>query len=240
MNADKLASQALLLAAQQDVTMEIKRKLKAETEQHRQRETLLRDVHDGVGGIMANLRMMSGQACAAPDVESMRAMVEQMDTLTAEGVTEVRSLMSALDVKAPDWMVVESELRRYGRLVLEPHGIALTVNANLDDKLPGMSVLYFIGLYRLYKEALANIVKHAKAQSVAVELSSVGSSGGQAEGAWVRLTIADDGIGMPAEPAEGRGMRSMAARIQEMGGTMAVRNAGPGLCLVFRLPVARE
>jgi signal transduction histidine kinase len=233
------ALQADALASQQALTRELERKLKVESELHRQRETLLRDVHDGVGGIMANLRMMSGAVCTEREIESMRRLAGRMDALAAEGVMEVRSLMSALDVKTPDWTVVEAEFRRYGHLVLDPHGLSLEVVTRLDPGLPCLSNSEFIGLYRIYKEALANVLKHAQARTVVVALTTESENAVSETpvARWMRLEISDDGIGLSAESGPGRGMKSMEARIREMGGSLKVCSGPTGLTLMFRVPL---
>lgn len=73
-------------------------------------------------------------------------------------------------------------------------------------------------LLRTGQEALANVRKHAAAQSVAVRLCYA------ADG--VRLEVTDDGKGFePALVNGGYGLSGMRARVDEAGGTVAVRSA---------------
>lgn len=71
---------------------------------------------------------------------------------------------------------------------------------------------------RTAQEALTNIAKHAGARQVALSLVV-------RDGRLV-LRVADDGIGLAHSPESGgRGLRNMAARAQQLGGTLRV---GPG------------
>jgi hypothetical protein len=80
-------------------------------------------------------------------------------------------------------------------------------------------------------EALANIVKHAAADRVTIDAEL---SGGR-----LLVTVADDGRG-GADPAAGRGLRGLAARVEAAGGTLEVgERPGGGTLLRAGLP-ARE
>ena len=76
-------------------------------------------------------------------------------------------------------------------------------------------------LYRIAQEAITNAIKHGHAQAVAVSLERVDGR--------LRLTVRDDGIGIP-EPAQrhpGMGLRIMAHRAAVMGGTFEARSMIP-------------
>jgi signal transduction histidine kinase len=142
---------------------------------------------------------------------------------------EVRSLMRSLEAGEMSWDDVVDEIRRHGQTALQPHGIefSLTVKGEADDSGPG--VYAGLSLLRLLKEAFSNAVKHAACSRVAVEAEFTPDR--------LRLTVRDNGRGLPPQrPATGRGLRNMAARIEEIGGAMSHRSAD-GLELVFTLPL---
>lgn len=75
-------------------------------------------------------------------------------------------------------------------------------------------------LLRVCQEALANVRKHACAQSAAVRLGYTPDA--------VRLEVSDDGTGFdPARVNGGFGLRGMRTRVAEAGGTLTVRSS-PG------------
>ncbi|MEW1775469.1 GAF domain-containing protein [Streptomyces sp. NPDC086777] len=81
-------------------------------------------------------------------------------------------------------------------------------------------------------EALTNIARHARAQRADVAL--------EANGRDVRLTVTDDGVGIPAEGRRS-GLRNMAERAEQLGGSLEVnRPEGGGTSLVWQVPVGER
>jgi signal transduction histidine kinase len=90
---------------------------------------------------------------------------------------------------------------------------------------------YKLLLYRLAQESLHNIVKHAQAHQVSVEL------------VWqedqIYLTIHDDGKGFDTTiPAQGLGLRSMQERITQVEGELKVSSKpGEGTIISAQIPL---
>ncbi|MET9736348.1 GAF domain-containing sensor histidine kinase [Streptomyces sp. NPDC006458] len=81
-------------------------------------------------------------------------------------------------------------------------------------------------------EALTNIARHARAERADVVLA--------AEGRKVRLTVTDNGVGIPAGGRRS-GLRNMAERARELGGELELSSPpGGGTTLVWWAPVATE
>ncbi|MEV7323278.1 GAF domain-containing sensor histidine kinase [Streptomyces sp. NPDC093970] len=81
-------------------------------------------------------------------------------------------------------------------------------------------------------EALTNIARHARAQRADVALET--------DGREVRLTVTDDGVGIPAEGRRS-GLRNMAERAEQLGGSLEVnRPEAGGTSLVWRVPVGER
>jgi len=196
--------------------------------QIRQRQSFIRDLHDGIGGLTANLSILAELGRRQAAAERDREHFARISDLATDGSTEVRSLMRSLEAGEMSWDDLVDEIRRQGRTALEPHGIkfSLTVTGATDQAGPGL----FAGpsLLRLVKEALSNSVKHAACTRV--EAEAVFAPGA------LRLTLRDNGRGLPEPRTGGRGLRNMASRIEEIGGSMTLRKA-KGVELVFELPL---
>ena len=87
-----------------------------------------------------------------------------------------------------------------------------------------------IVVYRLIQEALTNVVKHAGATAVEVEVR-------ECDGV-VQITVRDDGRGFdPEDETEGFGLRGMQERVSPLGGRLGVESApGAGTTVQAVLP----
>jgi signal transduction histidine kinase len=86
------------------------------------------------------------------------------------------------------------------------------------------------GAYYVAAEALANVAKHARASSAAVEVA-------RRDGRLL-LRVRDDGVG-GADPRRGSGLRGLVDRVQALGGTLSVESpAGRGTEVRAELPCA--
>ncbi|WP_367325256.1 GAF domain-containing protein [Streptomyces sp. HUAS ZL42] len=81
-------------------------------------------------------------------------------------------------------------------------------------------------------EALTNIARHARADRADVVLGT--------DGREVRLTIADNGVGIPAKGRRS-GLRNMTERAEQLGGELELNcPEGGGTTLVWRVPVGER
>jgi len=93
------------------------------------------------------------------------------------------------------------------------------------QRLPGVIET---AVYYVCSEALANVVKHARASYVEVRV--------QSERDAVTVLVADDGIG-GADPAAGSGLKGVADRVEALGGRLVVQSpAGSGTRLLAEIP----
>jgi signal transduction histidine kinase len=90
-----------------------------------------------------------------------------------------------------------------------------------------------LNLFRIYREALTNIVKHSQATGVVVSLQV-----GQGR---LTLTVKDNGSGKdrPVTLVRGRGLANMKTRATEIGGTVTV-SGDEGTCVFVAVPLARK
>lgn len=220
----RIAQQAQLglLAAERRISEQLRLQL-------RQKQSLIRDLHDGIGGLTANLAILAELGRRNAVADSDREQFARVSDLASDGGMEVRSLMRSLEAGEMSWDDVTDEIRRHGRTALEPHGIefSLTVTGQADQ--PGPGVYAGLSLIRLLKEAFSNTVKHAACTRMAVDATFTPDC--------LRLSVRDNGRGLPSQrPTTGRGLRNMATRIEEIGGSMSYHSAG-GLELIFELPL---
>ena len=196
-----------------------------------ERRALRRTLHDEVGPTMASLslraetvrrniaRSGAGQTGIDPVLSSMSADASQAAEV-------LRRLAYNLRPPALDEYGLEAALRRYTQSVQDP-----VVSFVADGPLAAVSMSAAVeaALYRIAVAAVSNASQHAHACSCTVRLS-VSSD-------CVRLTITDDGRGLPPDAAKGVGILSMQERAAELGGSCTVSNSSPGTMVRAEIPV---
>ena len=196
-----------------------------------ERKRIARDIHDDLGQNLMALRidmsMLAAQADARPvGKEQIVAAVSQLDT----SIKAVRAIINDLRPAVLDfglhaaleWQATEFE-RRSGiacELHLGPEEFAL------DDRRA-------TALFRIVQEALANILRHAKATQVRI--------GMQRRDGRLLLEIADDGVGLAPDcrhKVNAFGLVGIEERILALGGTFSMAsNPGAGLALTLTIPI---
>jgi two-component system, NarL family, sensor kinase len=200
----------------------------------RERRQIAADLHDGVVQELAG----AGYALAAVTrrVEGPQAAgLDHVGRVVRGAVESLRRLM--VDIYPPDL----SGAGLPGAIddLAEPlrqAGITVHVRA---EQLPGASSEVAAVFYRVARESLANVAKHAQASTVEVDLGPDHA----ASTPTVVLRVADDGIGIRPEQldkrAEGHlGLRLLIDRIADQGGELRIE-ARPdgGTAAVARMPV---
>ena len=212
--------------------LELERKVGRELQsQMRQQQQLIRDLHDGIGGLTANVGLLAeiGRREAAEGKGATH--FGRIAELASEGGAEIRSLMSSLETRDLQWPDFIVECRRYGDMMLTAHGITFNLTVAGDVNVPGPGLFPGLSLLRVFKESLTNVVKHAGATRVDTVM--------QFSESLLRMSVRDDGKGVGESASSGRGLANMGARVRELGGTMTV-SGDQGTELAFEVPLPIE
>jgi signal transduction histidine kinase len=193
-------------------------------------EKVLMDIHDGIGGITTNISMLSEVARQASSPEESARALKTIADLARDGMVEVRGLMYSLDREDLNWRTFTAELRSHGTRYLKPHGIEFRMIAEVGDDAPRPTSYLCLNLFRICREAVMNVIKHANAEKVSIHL--------RVDRKRLVLTVQDDGQGCPSElfNGHGRGVSNMMSRTREMNGTCVIRGEA-GTCVVVEVPL---
>lgn len=179
-----------------------------------ERERVARDVHDVLGHSLTALSVKAELAARLIDVDPARAKaeLESIQDTARQALAEVRATVGGL--RAAN---LEAELATLPR-VLDDAGIETTVAGTVADTDPRHRAL----LAWVLRESVTNVVRHARARSVVIELGPDG------------IAVTDDGAGCAG--AEGNGLRGMRERVAGAGGTLEITEATPGTRIRVALP----
>jgi PAS domain S-box-containing protein len=185
--------------------------------QEKERRVIAHDLHDDVGQALTALKInlqtvQRGYNC--PDLEESIAMVEQT-------LQQVRAISLNLPPMALEDVGVAAALRWLCDRQGKEAGFDTVFSANLGEtRLPPNIE---IACYRVGQEALTNIIRHAHAHLVQVDLKQTGQE--------LHLTIQDDGSGFDVEAAyqharvgTSLGLISMRERVLLSGGHMEIES----------------
>ena len=209
---------ARLLAAVQD---------KAALEE---RQRLARELHDSVSQALYGISLGTRSARSLLDRQPER-VGERLDyvmKMAEAAISEMRALIFELRPETLETEGLALALAKQASAMHSRHG--LEVHTEIGDE-PALTFVEKQALYRIAQEALHNVVKHARAQRVSLEL-------GRTPGRVV-LEIRDDGVGFDTRASfPGHiGLESMRERAEGLGGSFSLSSTpGEGTTLRVELP----
>lgn len=198
------------------------------------RNRLAMEMHDGVQAqliaaasqleLVQHLAPTQGRRAAELALESRSTLRQAAD--------ELRFLVQRLRSPALGEGFLPA-LRQYAHNFCERFGLDLHFEVSGETGM--LNADQEQGLFRIAQESLTNVVKHAKAKSVAMRLVFTARE--------ARLFVADDGIGIPAGAHSDQcvGLENMIERAKSLGGSLEVKpNGDRGTTIAATIPLGRR
>lgn len=193
-----------------------------------ERSRIAREIHDTVSQcLFGTLYTLDSCLRVIPDEHRMvRERLETVLRINRKALQDIRHLVHDLWVGSLTTAEFVAELQSYVQDLGAPQ--QLTVDIAVEGDLTELTPFTRKHLFRIAQEALANVVRHAKARHVTVRLA--------ADAQAVHMTIQDDGVGF--DPAHaGMGIHGMRERAFAVGGQLTVWGApGQGTTVEVRVP----
>lgn len=194
-----------------------------------ERRRIAQDLHDGVLQDLAGASLaLTADARRLPAESDVRGNIARVGALLGRDVDALRHLVA--DIYPPDF---ESRgLSRALRDLVEAEDFGdAEVTVQIDDGLAPSPLAARLA-YRVTREVLRNVAKHAHATQVSVRVRH--------DGDGLELVVADDGVGfVPSEHAPGGhvGLRLVQETVADAGGTLRVQSTpGAGTFVQGHLP----
>lgn len=180
--------------------------------QEAERERVARELHDGLGHVLARIRQLSDGEVAA---------------LAVRGMDEARAIARDLYPPQLEELGLTCTLRALEEASADGRvDVRVDVDA-LDDAVGRGPAIH---VYRVAQQAVANALEHAHPTEIAVRAHL----GGEA----LTVSVEDDGIGMPSTPRVGHGVTGMRERARLLGGRLSFAPAETGGTRVeLRVPI---
>ncbi|MEC5143167.1 sensor histidine kinase [Chitinophaga sp. 212800010-3] len=196
----------------------------------RERKRIAEDLHDTLGSLLSAAILKL-------------SVVEETDALPVQEKENIKEALALLDdamqeMKNITYSIMPATLLKLGLIV------ALQ---NLFNRITTQSFIYInyttfgftsrldeateLSIYQVVLEAVNNIVKHAQACNITVQLVRSASN--------INITIEDDGQGFEVsrENTGGSGLNNMQSRIKNLGGTIDIDSQhGSGTTIIIEIP----
>jgi len=207
--------------------------------QDEDRRSIARELHDGVGQLLAAISMNIGVVAEEKNKLSPDAArrVEENRVLLHQASTDIRTVSYLLHPPLLDEMGLRSALQWYIEGFSERSKIATRLEVPAD--LVRLPRDYELVIFRVAQECLTNIHRHAKSSSAIVRLSNADGK--------LTMQIKDNGEGIDPEiqtriasgKTSGVGLRGMRERLAAIGGALRIESNGNGTSVFVSLPLEK-
>jgi signal transduction histidine kinase len=208
--------------------------------QEAERRHIARELHDEVGQVLTavkiDLQSLRRQSAMAPHAARLDENIET----TQRALEQVRNLSLDLRPSMLDDLGLSAALEWYVQRLSQ--AARLKPELNLPSDAPRWAPTIEITCFRVAQEAMTNILRHANARHVWIDL--------QHSPVDLRLRVRDDGQGFDpaaarlraAQTAASVGLLGMAERVELAGGQLTIESApgqGTSVEVTFNAPVLR-
>jgi signal transduction histidine kinase len=200
-----------------------------------ERNRLARELHDSMTQNLFSLALTAEAAAELVHADPVRAEVEidRIRALARETQAELRSLVFELRPRRLEDDGLVATVEKDVDVLARAHGMKADLRVH---GAPEVESSFELELYRIVQEALSNVVRHAGADSVTVDIDT----GDDIADGRIAITIRDDGAGFDPGARTIRerrlGLTSMRERAEGLGGTLMVQSA-PGAGTTVRVEV---
>ena len=209
------------------------RLLAIQDDEHRR---IARELHDGVGQLLAAVSMNIALVAAEADKlsEEARNAVADNEAMVQEILRNIRTLSHLLHPPLLDESGLRSALSWYVDEFGRRSGI--TVQFECSPKVGRLSNEMEIALFRIVQESLGNVHRHSQSPTASISLDVVDGR--------ISLRVKDQGVGIAVERQHeirtgnraGVGVRGMRERVRQLGGTLDIHSSPQGTEVLVALP----
>jgi signal transduction histidine kinase len=202
----------------------------------RERTRLAREMHDSLGHalVVVNVKLEAAQRLYAVEHARGDAELEATKTLVRDTMGELRRSLANLRAPLPDCQDLPAALHHIAEEARSHNSLHVTCSTTTD--VPALSAETSEALWRVAREALANVERHAAATDASLALERQNDS--------LVLRVVDNGNGINQHDLQRPGhygIVGMRERVEALGGTLRIVQRPHGGTLVeARVPVNVE
>ncbi len=202
--------------------------------QEEERKRIARELHDETSQTVVTLSVAADAALARPFAPE-RGRLMEIKALAGRALSELHRVIYDLRPSVLDDLGLDAAVRWVAERSLAPAGISFRCEIEgLEDRL-GVDVE--IAVFRVVQEALTNVVRHAGAETVLIQMAR--------KGPRLAIEVEDDGRGFdpasvstPESSGRGLGLLGIRERVELLGGKVTIDSApGQGTRVAVSVPI---
>lgn len=223
---DKLQIQQL---QNEQESLALKSMIKGEEEE---RQRIARDLHDGLGGLLSTLKISLGYVLPGLQ-DKIKDKVYQSLQIADKATVELRQIAHNL---------IPESLSRFGLITaIEDLTADITFHTDLEVEFQNINLVEDsirtdkVQLYRIIQELLNNVIKHARAQTVFVQML-------QRDDKLICI-VEDNGVGLKDKitSRQGMGMKNIDTRLKYLKGLINIdSDSDLGVTITISIPLAHD
>lgn len=222
----KIQADAALIVSRNQL-LRLTQQLHARIEE--ERTAVSREIHDDIGGALAAVKFDLSWIARRSADDAVKERVQQATATLQQALDASQRIMLSLRpaildeglVPALQWLVNSFSKRTEAEVVFRCEKDALT----LEPEIQAVA-------FSVVREALTNVVKHAQASKVVVDVSDQ-------EGV-LTVEVSDDGVGLAPKAlakTTSFGILGLRERAQSIGGWLDVSSSGAGVSVILTVPL---
>ncbi len=185
-----------------------------------ERQRIVRDMHDGIGGQLLGLMMQ---------VRSGGVENKQVEEGLQSSIADLRLIVDSMDTADEGLAETLCSFEHRVRAQVEAAGMALVVNHGLDEGQAGPGPRPTLQILRILQEAVTNAMRHSGGGEIKLDSR-------KDEDGMIHISISDNGKGLPEAIKGGRGLVSMRSRAEAIGGTLSFDSSANGTVAKLAFP----
>jgi signal transduction histidine kinase len=219
----------------QQLEAEIRNRQRAEMEHaaEAERSRIARDLHDELGTGLTEVSLLSSASLGEfldgkKNGERFRLIADKARNL----VSSLDVIVWAVDPKHNSLQSLADYLESYTKELLSASGIACRCRIPIECSSVALSGTARHGLLLAIKESLNNVIRHAAATEVELQMSQSGDH--------LEIVIADNGCGFDWQKIQrGNGLTNLHERLEQLGGECSIETElGKGTNVKLRVPLS--
>lgn len=211
-------------------------------ELERIRTRIATDLHDDIGANLSKIAILSdvaGQELMTTVDSPVAVPLTEIANTSRDCVDAMSDIVWAVNPQRDHLSDLTHRMRRFAEDLLDAKDIDFTIRSAVDEKDVRLGADLRREVYLIFKECVNNLVKHSGCRNAGLAFSITG--------AWLVVSIVDDGSGFKLDQAStngrgagmgGHGLLSMQRRAETLGGSLKIDSEpGKGTKVTLKVPV---